>query len=261
MVLVAEHGGSVVGVASYEMLSADQAELAVLVDDAWQGEGIGTLLIEHLAAAARRAGIQEFVGDVLASNVPMLRASAGLAPGIARHHSEDPGLVRIQIPTHPDGRALAAAGARDRTAEHSSLRPLLAPASLAVIGVSRHQHGVGREILRAVLAGGFTGRTYPVNPHADEIDGLRCYPSVGAIPDRVDLAVVAVPAAKVLQVVEECGAAQVRAAVVLTAGFAETGPSGAAAEARLLASARRHDVRLVGPNCLGMINTDPFDPA
>ena len=255
--LVAEYGGSVVAVASYEMLSADQAELALLVDDPWQGQGIGTLLIEHLAAAARRAGIQELVGDVLATNVTMLRAGAGLVPGHARQHGEDPGMVRIQIPTHPDERALAAVGDRDRTAEHNSLRPLLAPESLAVIGVSRGQHGVGREILRAVLAGGFTGRTYPVNPHANEIDGLPCYPSVGAIPDRVDLAVVAVPAAKVLQVVEECGTAQVRAAVLLSAGFAETGPSGVAAEALLLASARRHNLRLVGPNCLGLVNTDP----
>jgi len=125
--LVAEHDGLAVGVASCEILNGAQAEIAILVDDAWQGEGIGSLLIEHLAAVARRAGIQELVGDVLASNVTMLRASASLAPGIARQHDEDPSVVRIHIPTQPDERALAAAGARDRTAEHNSLRPLLAP--------------------------------------------------------------------------------------------------------------------------------------
>ena len=192
--LVAEHDGLAIGVASYEILSAAQAEIAILVDDTWQGDGIGSLLIEHLAAVARRAGIQELVGDVLATNVTMLRASASLAPGIARQHGEDPSVVSIHIPTRPDERALAAAGARDRTAEHNSLRPLLAPTSLAVIGVSRSQSGVGYEILHGVLAGGFTGRTYPVNPHAKTIDGLECYPSVGAIPERVDLAIVAVPA-------------------------------------------------------------------
>ena len=256
--LVAEHDELAVGVASYEMVNGDQAEIAILVDDAWQGEGIGSLLIEHLAAAARRAGIEELVGDVLASNVTMLRTSASLAPGIARQHGEDPGVVRIHIPTQPDELALAAAGARDRTAEHNSLRPLLAPATIAVIGVSRSQHGVGYEILRAVLAGGFTGRTYPVNPHAKGIDGLDCYPSVGAIPERVDLAIVAVPASKVEQVVEECGAARVGAAVLLSAGFAEIGPAGVATQARLLASARRHSLRLVGPNCLGLANTDPW---
>jgi len=173
--LLAEHDGLVVGVASYEVLSGDRAEMAILVDDTWQGDGIGSLLIEHLTAVARRDGIQELVGDVLATNVNMLRTSASLAPGIARQHGEDPGVVRIQIPTQPDERALAAAGARDRTAEHNSLRPLLAPASLAVIGVSRSQSGVGCEVLRAVIAGGFTGRTYPVNPHAKTIDGLACY--------------------------------------------------------------------------------------
>jgi acyl-CoA synthetase (NDP forming)/GNAT superfamily N-acetyltransferase len=256
--LVAEHDGVVVGVASYEPLSGAQAEIALLVDDAWQGDGIGSLLIEHLAALARRAGIQELVGDVLATNVTMLRTSASLAPGIARDHGEDPGVVCIHIPTQPDERALAASGARDRTAEHNSLRPLLAPASLAVIGVSRSQSGVGYEILHAVLAGGFTGRAYPVNPHAKTLDGLDCYSSVGAIPEHVDLAVIAVPAPRVEQVIEECGAAQVGAAVVLSAGFGETGPSGMATESRLLASARRHDIRVVGPNCIGVVNTDPW---
>ena len=256
--LVAEHDGLAVGIASYEILSSAQAEFAILVDDAWQGDGIGSLLIEHLAAVARRAGIQELVGDVLAANVTMLRATASLAPGIARQHGEDMSVVRIHIPTQPDERALAAAGARDRTAEHNSLRPLLAPASLAVIGVSRSRSGVGYEILHAVLAGGFTGRAYPINPHAKTIDGLDCYSSVGAIPERVDLAIVAVPASSVPQLIEECGAAHVGAAVVLSAGFGETGPSGAAAESQLYASARRHDIRVVGPNCIGLINTDPW---
>src|SRR6476661_8810917 len=132
VVLVAEHGGVAVGVASYEILNGSQAEIALLVDDAWQGDGIGSLLIEHLAAAARRAGIQELVGDVLATNVTMLRTSASLAPGIARDHGDDQDVVRIHIPSQPDERALAAAGARDRTAQHNSLRPLLAPASVAV---------------------------------------------------------------------------------------------------------------------------------
>jgi acyl-CoA synthetase (NDP forming)/GNAT superfamily N-acetyltransferase len=256
--LLAEHEGVAVGVASYEILNGTQAEIAILVDDAWQGDGIGSLLIEHLAAVARRAGIEELLGDVLATNVTMLRTSASLAPGVARDHGEDPEVVRVHIPTQPDERALAAAGIRDRTAEHNSLRPLLAPTSVAVIGVSRSQSGVGYEILQALRDGGFTGRMYPVNPHAKIIEGLDCYPSVGAIPEHVDLAIVAVPAARVEQVIEQCGAAQVGAAVVLSGGFGETGPSGAATEARLLALARRHDVRVVGPNCIGVINTDPY---
>jgi acyl-CoA synthetase (NDP forming)/GNAT superfamily N-acetyltransferase len=258
MALLAEHEGVAVAVASYEILNGTQAEIALLVDDAWQGDGIGSLLIEHLAALARRAGIEELVGDVLATNVTMLRTSASLAPGIVRDHGDDPDVVRVHIPTQPDERALAAAGVRDRTAEHNSLRPLLAPASVAVIGVSRSESGVGYEILQALRAGRFTGRIYPVNPHAKIIDGLDCYPSVSAIPEHMDLAIVAVPAARVTQVMEECGAAHVSAAVILSAGFGETGPSGEVTEARLLASARRHDVRVVGPNCMGVINTDPW---
>ena len=207
---------------------------------------------------ARRAGIRELIGHVLASNVTMLRASADLAPGIARDHDEDPEVVRVHIPTLPDERALAAAGLRDRTAEHNSLRPLLAPASVAVIGVSRSRSGVGYEVLQGIRTAGFTGRTYAVNPSARHIDRLECYHSVGAIPERVDLAIIAVPAARVEKVIEECGAAQVRAAVLLTAGFGETGPAGAATEAWLLASVRRHDLRRVGPNCIGVISTDPF---
>ena len=109
-----------------------------------------------------------------------------------------------------------------------------------------------------MLDGGFTGRTYLVNPRAKQIDGLECYRSVGAIPDQLDLAIVAVPAASVEKVIEECGAAHVGTTVVLSSGFAESGPIGAATQAQLLATARRHDIRLVGPNCVGVINTDPF---
>jgi predicted CoA-binding protein/GNAT superfamily N-acetyltransferase len=250
VVLLAEREGLPVGVAEYEISNGNEAEMAILVDDSWQGQGIGSLLIEHLAAVARRAGIRELVGDVLANNVIMLRTSADLAPGIARDR-EDFGVVRVQIPTKPDERALAAAGLRDRTAQHNSLRPLLAPASVAVIGVSRFRRGVGYEMLQGIRAAGFTGRTYPVNPHAKTIDGLECYRSVDAIPEQVELAIVAVPAARVEQVIDECGAAQVRAAVVLSKGFGETGPSGAAAEARLLASVRRQDIRLGGRNASG----------
>jgi GNAT superfamily N-acetyltransferase len=113
LALVAEHDGLAVGVATYEILNGDQAEIALPVDDAWQGDGIGSLLMEHLTALAGRAGIQELIGDVLASNVTMLRTSASLARGIVRNHYEDPEVIRIHLPTQPDERALAAAGTRD----------------------------------------------------------------------------------------------------------------------------------------------------
>jgi acyl-CoA synthetase (NDP forming)/GNAT superfamily N-acetyltransferase len=255
--LLAEDAGIVVGVASYERIDVDHADFAVLVDDARQGEGIGTLLLEQLAAEARRTGIAELLGDVLPVNVAMLGVSSGLAPGVPRTVDRDADVYRVRVPTLPDDAALAAVSARDRSAEHRSLRPLFAPGAVAVIGAGRSPGGIGHEVLRALLAGGFTGAVYPVNPRTDEIAGLRAYPSVAAIGAPVDLAVVAVPAAAVRDVVADCAAAGVGAAVILTAGLAETGTAGAAAEAGIVRLARAHGLRLVGPNCLGVINTDP----
>ena len=257
LVLLVEDAGLVVAVGSYERTCATQADFALLVDDARHGEGIGTLLLEHLAAAARREGITELVGDVLAANAAMLKVSGDFAPGVTRGVGEDHATVVVRVPTLPDEAALAAVGARDRTAAHHSLRPLLAPTSVAVIGAGRVSGGIGHEVLDALMTGGYTGRLYPVNPKAEEIAGLAAYPSVVAIGEHVDLAVIAVPAHAVLDVISDCGAAGVRAVVVLTSGLGETGTAGAAAQAELVRLARRHGLRMVGPNCLGVINTDP----
>jgi acyl-CoA synthetase (NDP forming)/GNAT superfamily N-acetyltransferase len=258
LALVVEQAGMIVGVASYDRLDDRRAELAIFVDDAWQGEGVGTMLLEHLSAAGRRAGIDELVGDVLTINAKMLGVRAGLAAGNTRATPNDPGLVRISIPTLPNEAALAAGGERDRTAEHRSLRPLLAPESVAVIGAGRGRHGIGREVLRGLVRAGFTGRLYPVNPHAAELDGLQVYPSVAAIREHVDLAMVAVPSTAVLSVIQECAAAGVNAAVVFTAGLAEEGPGGALIQDQVVKTARAAGLRLVGPNCLGIINADPL---
>jgi acyl-CoA synthetase (NDP forming)/GNAT superfamily N-acetyltransferase len=255
--LLVEQDGGVVAVASYERIDDDTAEFAVFVDDARQGMGIGTLALEHLAAAARRAGIAELVGDVLASNTRMLRVSRDLAAGVARGDGGDPGVVRVRVPARPGEAALDAVGARDRTAEHRSLRPMLAPASVAVVGAGRRPGSIGHEVLRALVDGGFTGPVYPVNPHATEIAGRKAFGSVAAIGEPVDLAVVAVPAAAVEAAMADCAAAGVRAAVVLTSGLGEVGGDGAAAQAAMVRLARSHGLRVAGPNCLGVVNTDP----
>ncbi|GIJ71505.1 bifunctional acetate--CoA ligase family protein/GNAT family N-acetyltransferase [Virgisporangium ochraceum] len=257
LALLAEDGGRAIGVASYEVTDADHAEFAVLVDDARQGEGVGTLLLEQLAAEARRHGITELVGEVLPTNSMMLRVSRDLAPDTPRTMDHEYGVARVTVPTTPDAAALAAVCARDRTAAHHSLRPLLAPRSVAVVGAGRQPGGIGHEVLRALLAGGFTGPVYPVNPRAERIAGLPAYPSVAAVADPVDLAVIAVPAGQVRDVVAECAASGVGGAVILTAGLAETGGEGAAAQAEIVRLARAHGLRLVGPNCLGVVNTDP----
>src|SRR5262249_47096080 len=161
----------------YERIDERSADFAVLVDDDRQGQGIGTLLLEHLAAAARRAGIEELLGDVLATNAAMLKVSGDFAPSVRRGVGEDPGTMRVRVPTVPDEAALAAVGARDRTAEHRSLRPLFAPRSVAVVGAGRRPGGIGHEVLRSLVSGGYTGAVYPVNPQAGEIAGLAAYPS------------------------------------------------------------------------------------
>jgi hypothetical protein len=131
------------------------------------------LLLEQLAAEARRHGIAELVGEVLPTNAKMLKVSRDLAPGTARSMDDDYGVTHVRVPTTPDAAALAAVCARDRTAAHHSLRPLLAPRSVAVVGAGRQPGGIGHEVLRALLAGGFPGPVYPVNPHAERIAGLR----------------------------------------------------------------------------------------
>jgi predicted CoA-binding protein/GNAT superfamily N-acetyltransferase len=212
--LVVEQDAGVVAVASYERIDDATAEFAVFVDDTRQGQGIGTLALEHLAAAARRAGIVELVGDVLADNRRMLRVSGDLAPGVPVTYGSDRQVVRVRVPSFPGEAALAAVGSRDRTAEHRSLRPMLAPTSVAVIGAGRRPGSIGHEVFRALVDGGFTGPVYPVNPNATEIAGRKAYPSVAAVGEPVDLAVIAVPAAGAEAAMADCAAAGVWAAVI-----------------------------------------------
>ncbi len=254
--LLADDAGVVVAVASYERVpGGDSAEFALLVDDRHHGRGIGTLLLEHLAEYARRHGVRKLVGDVLAENAAMLRLARDLAAtSVAPPRA---GVVEIEFATDLDDAALAAIDARERTAGHRSLTPLMAPRTVAVVGAGRKPGGIGHEVLCSILEHGFTGTVHPVNPHADEVAGRRVYPSVAAIGSPVDLAVVAVPAAMVLEIAEDCATAGARSMLVLTSGFGETDPAGHAAQAELTRIARRHGMRLVGPNCLGILNTSP----
>jgi acyl-CoA synthetase (NDP forming)/GNAT superfamily N-acetyltransferase len=252
--LLAEHRGEALGVATYEQTKLPgQAEFAVLVDDANHGRGIGTLLLEHLAATARRNGITELIGEVLAGNTPMLTMAADLNPGLRKEW--DSGVVQVRFATGVAD--TAAMDARDRQAERLSLAPLLTPHAVAVVGAGRNPGGIGHEVLLGLRDGRFTGSLYAVNPYAPEVAGVPAYPSVADLPTPVDLAVVAVPAPAVAGVLAECGAAGVRAAVVLSSGFGEEGPAGRAAQADLVRIARANGIRLVGPNCLGVLNTDP----
>ncbi|GAB3837852.1 hypothetical protein GCM10027610_040680 [Dactylosporangium cerinum] len=250
LALLVLHGDEVLAAGSYERVGADQADFALLVHDEHHGEGLGTLLLEHLAAAARRQGVTELIGDVLAGNGAMLRVSRGVAPGVPRT-SSDPGVVRVRIPTLPDEAALAAVDERDRTAAYQSLRPLLAPASVVVIGAGRQPGSAGHEVLAALIASGYDGELFAVNPRARDVCGLPALPSVALVGEAIDLAIVAVPGRAAPDVLRECCAAGVRAAVVLTSDLDDT------VRNDLVRMARRHGMRLVGPDSLGVLNTDP----
>jgi acyl-CoA synthetase (NDP forming)/GNAT superfamily N-acetyltransferase len=256
MALIAQWRGRLVAVARYERLSdTSAAELAVVVADEFQGRGVGTVLIEQLAAYARSRGIERFVAETLASNVAMLGVFDDLGLGASRIDKD--GTVVVTIELAPTPRYLAARDARERRAISKSLVPLLEPQSVAVIGAGRRPGSAGHEILRSLLAYDFAGRVYPVNPHARSICGVPAYPEIGAVPEEVDLALIAVPAKGVVAIAQQCAKARVRSLCVISSGFAETGPEGLAEELALLEVARRHGQRLLGPNCLGLVNTEP----
>jgi len=260
MALVAVLGEEIIGVSRYERLppaggDGDVAEVAFLVDDAHQGRGLGTLLLEQLAGVARAAGISRFVADTLPDNARMLRVFHDAGFDDERTFAD--GVVRVSFATGVTEASRSRSHERERTATARSVRRLLAPRSIALVGASRRTDTLGNHLLRTLLDSGFHGPVYPVNPSATHVRSVRAYPSVADIGERVDLAVVAVPAAAVPGVVEECIRAHVGGLVVISSGFAERDRAGADVERRLVAEARRNGMRLVGPNCMGVVNTDP----
>ncbi|NUW44221.1 bifunctional acetate--CoA ligase family protein/GNAT family N-acetyltransferase [Nonomuraea rhodomycinica] len=249
--LVATVRGRLVGVAEYIPYGDGRADLAILLDDAVHGHGLGTLLLEHVALDAAAHGVRELVADVLAENRAMISVLSALGLDTTRH--ADSGTLRIALSCRPTALLRAGVEARDHVAERASLAHVLAPRSVAVIGASRDPAGVGHRVLRNLIDGCYAGPLYPVNPKADRIAGLTCYPDLRAVPGPVDLAVVAVPPERVLDVARDCAEAGVAGLVVVTSGFAEAGRAGA--EAELLRVCRTAGMRLIGPNCLGVVNT------
>ncbi|MDT3446686.1 MULTISPECIES: bifunctional GNAT family N-acetyltransferase/acetate--CoA ligase family protein [unclassified Pseudofrankia] len=252
--LVAVVGGRLVGVAGYERLAdPTRAEIAFAVEEAQHGRGVGTLLLEHLAAYARDRGVTTFVAQIHVENLAMLRVFSDAGFPVRRHRDAE--TVDISFPVTPTESLLAAQDSRESEADVRSLRALLRPRSVVVVGASRRPRTVGHEVVRNIVAGGFPGPVHVVNPHASEVAGVAAVPTIRDLPGPVDLAIVAVPAAAASDVVEECAHAGVRAMVILTAGFAEAGAEGRARETKLVARARAAGMRIVGPNCMGIVNT------
>lgn len=233
------------------------AEVAFLVQDDQQGRGVASVLLEHIAAVARERGIRRFVADVLPSNRRMMKVFT--EAGYTQQSAFEDGVVRLNLDLEPTDTSTAVMLAREHRAEARSTARLLNPRSVAVVGAGRHEGTVGNTLLRNLAASGFAGPVYAVNPAAggDPIEGVPVYPTVVDIPGEVDLAIVAVPARAVQQVVQDCGRHGVRGLVVVSSGFAETGPEGRDRQRRLVRTARSHGMRVIGPNCLGILNTDP----
>jgi acyl-CoA synthetase (NDP forming)/GNAT superfamily N-acetyltransferase len=259
--LVALVGGRLVGVAAFEPLGTagpldtTSAEIALLVDDHDQHEGIGTLLVEQLAGVARRCGVRRFVAEVLAENTAAIRMIGDLGFEITPRLEGD--IVRLSFELEPTPQLVAAVEDRERAADNASIRPLLAPRSVAVIGAGTRPRSIGHEVLRNILEGGFAGSVHVVNPRHDVVLGVRSVPSPRDLPVAPDLAIVVVPAADVPQVVRACGERGARGILLVSAGFGEIGDAGMTLQHEVLATARGHGMRLIGPNCLGLVNTDP----
>lgn len=253
--LIATIGTEMVAVIRYDRIEAGEAEVAFLVEDAHQGRGVASVLLEHLAATAREHGIGRFVADVLPANQKMM-AVLKQAGYTAQSRFAD-GVVRMTLDLTPTETAQEVTASREHRAESRSIERLLSPGSVAVVGAGREPGGVGQTVLRNLLGADFTGPVYPVHREVRAVAGVRAYPSVTAIDGEVDLAVLAVPADGVIEVVKECAEKGVRGLIVVSSGFGETGAEGRARQDELVRIARAYGLRVVGPNCLGIANTDP----
>ncbi len=245
----------VLGGAQYIRQGRAVAEIAMSVRDELQGKGLASILIAHLADAAREHGIDVFHADVLPENHRMIEVFR--RTGFPVSMRAKPGVVEVEFPTELTAEAAEQYEERERIAAANAVRSFLEARSIAVIGASRDPTTIGGRLLRNLLLRPFAGVVYPVNPASASVQGVAAYPTVEDVPGDVELAFVVVPAAAVVGVAEACARKGVRALVVISAGFAETGEAGQALQQELLEVCRASGMRLIGPNCMGIVNTDP----
>lgn len=254
--LVITIGGEIMGIGRYDRLDdPEEAEVAFNIADAHQGRGIGSILLEHLAAAARENGIRKFSAEVLPENRKMLMVFSDAGYDVKRHF--DDGVVSLEFNIDPTDKSRAVMESREHRAEARSIQELLAPSSVAVIGASRKWGTVGYQLLEHIIEGGFTGPVYAINPEALELAGMLSFAKLSEVPGPVKLAIIAVPYDEVPKVVQECGEAGVKGIVVATAGYADDGERGLARQRDLVRQARANGMRVIGPASLGIVNTNP----
>ena len=256
LTLLAFLGDEMVGGAQcFRDPASARAEVAMSVSDEFQGHGLGSILIGHLAQAAREVGITTFAADVLPENHRMIGVfrDSGFNPTIR----SKPGVVEVTFPTAITAETMEQFEDRERFAAAAAVHAFLQPTSVAVIGASRDPETIGGRLFHNLVAQPFAGVVYPVHPSAQAVQGVRAYASVNDVPGDVGLAFIAVPAAVVNDVAEECGRKGVRALVVISSGFGETDEVGVARQKTLVETCRAFGMRLIGPNCMGIANTDP----
>ncbi len=239
--------------AAYVVTQPGRAEVAFMVADDWQQLGVATRMLELLAAAADQSGVSVFTAQVMPSNHRMVQVFRD--SGFRVKLRSRSGVIEVEFPTSRDEHTIEMFEQREQTAAIAAVGRFLRPSAVAVIGASARHETVGGELLRNVRSYGYAGPLYPVNPRTPEIDGLKAYTTIGEVPEPVDLAVIVVPAAFVCDVARECAAAGSRALLVISAGFAELGGEGVTRERELIAICRESGMRLIGPNCLGVLNT------
>jgi acetyl coenzyme A synthetase (ADP forming)-like protein len=247
--------GTMIGGAQYSRIDGGRAEIGMSVADKWQGRGIGSILLGQLAQAAAERGVTIFVAEVLPENHGMIGVFR--ESGFPLSIRALPGEIEVEFPVSLTEEAVEQFERRETAASVSAMRTFLSPRSVAVVGASRDRSSIGRQLFHNLLAEEFIGPVYPVNPKAEVVHGVPAYPSIEKVPGPVDVAFIVVPAAFVLQVARECGEKGVRGLVVISSGFAEVGGDGPVRQRELVEICRAYGMRIIGPNCMGIVNTDP----
>jgi acetyl coenzyme A synthetase (ADP forming)-like protein len=255
LVLRGGDDGTMIGGAQYSRMDEGRAEIGMSVADEWQGKGIGSILLGQLAQAAGERGVTIFVAEVLPENHGMI----GLfrESGFPLSIRALPGAIEVEFPVSLTEDAVTRFERRETAASVNAIRTFLSPRSVAVVGASRDRSSLGGQLFHNLLTEEFHGPVYPVNPRAEVVHGVPAYPSIEKVPGPVDVAFIVVPAVFVLQVARECGEKGVRGLVVISSGFAEIGGDGPARQRELVEVCRAYGMRIVGPNCMGIVNTDP----
>ena len=255
LALVVERRGELLGVGTAEITATGSAEIAFLVADRWHGLGVGSLLLEHLAAAGRDRGLRVLTAEVLEENYFMLRVLRDA--GFTTSRRTEAGSVRLELSTTASAAAVRAADRREAVSEARSMGPLLSPSSVAVVGARRDGTGAGALVLRTILAAGYTGALHVVHPDADEVAGVPTVPGLADLPGGVDLVVVDAPADRVPAVLEAAVRVGCRGAVVLAGEHGGARADRREPEQGLLDAVRRGGLRLLGPHSLGVVDNDP----